>query len=238
MQKKQIPGELKLAVKQLKAYLQEEKYFDPDEIIPLSKKNKRETSSLDGLRAKVENCLNCRLGKSRIKAVFGEGNPKARIMFVGEGPGYDEDRAGMPFVGKAGQLLTKIIQAIKFTREDVYIANIVKCHPMSDPSKPEMRGNDRPPSEDETAACLPYLLEQIDIIKPEVICTLGNSAAKTLLRTEETISRIRGKIFEFRGRKLIPTFHPAALLRNPNLKADVWKDMKLMVAILNKKESK
>jgi uracil-DNA glycosylase len=153
---------------------------------------------------------------------------------VGEGPGFDEDHQGRPFIGKAGQLLTKIIEAMKFSREEVYIANIVKCHPMINPKNPELRGNDRPPEKEETETCMPYLLEQIELIDPEIICTLGNPSSQALLGTPETISKIRGRIFEFRGRKLIPTYHPAALLRNPGLKAPVWSDMKLLMANLSK----
>jgi DNA polymerase len=189
--------------------------------------------SLAAYKKQIEGCTRCPLGKTRINFVFGVGNPAARLMFVGEGPGYDEDRTGEPFVGRAGQLLTKIIEAMGMRREDVYIANIVKCHPMIDPSNPDKRGNDRPPTPEESAACLPYLEHQIDLINPAIICTLGNSATRTLLKSDGGISRLRGRFVEYRGIRLMPTYHPAALLRNPSLKKDVWEDMKKIVAALN-----
>ncbi|MBN1822801.1 MAG: uracil-DNA glycosylase [Endomicrobiales bacterium] len=185
-----------------------------------------EPATLDELKAKMRGCVKCRLGKSRLNLVFGTGDPKAGLMFVGEGPGFDEDHRGEPFVGRAGQLLTKIIESIGLTREKVYIANIVKCHPMIDPSDPEKRGNDRPPAPDEAEACLPFLEKQIELINPKIICTLGNSAAKWLLGMELGITKIRGKFYEYKNTMLMPTYHPAALLRNPSLKKDVWEDMK------------
>ena len=184
--------------------------------------------TLEGLKAIVDKCRKCGLGKNRLNAVFGTGDPKARLMFVGEGPGFDEDHKGEPFIGRAGQLLTKIIESIGLKREEVYIANIVKCHPMIDPSDPEKRGNDRPPMPEESITCLPYLDKQIELINPKVICTLGNSSAQRMLETETGISKIRGVFTEYKGIKLMPTYHPAALLRNPNLKKDVWEDMKLI----------
>jgi uracil-DNA glycosylase len=190
------------------------------------------SGALEAYRKEIENCVKCPLGKTRIKFVFGVGNPAARLMFIGEGPGYEEDRRGEPFVGKAGQLLTKIIEAMGMKREDVYIANIVKCHPMVDPSDPEKHGNDRPPTPEETAACRPYLDRQIELIKPRVICTLGASSTKTLLSTEAGISTLRGRYFDYKGTPLMPTYHPAALLRNPSLKKDVWEDMKKIMATL------
>jgi len=188
--------------------------------------------TLESLKAIVDKCKKCGLGKSRLNAVFGTGSPKAKLLFVGEGPGFDEDHKGEPFIGRAGQLLTKIIEAIGLKREEVYIANIVKCHPMIDPSDPEKRGNDRPPTPEESITCLPYLDKQIALIKPKVICTLGNSSAQRMLGTEMGISKIRGVFVEYKGIKLMPTYHPAALLRNPNLKKDVWEDMKLVRAEL------
>lgn len=154
--------------------------------------------------------------------MFGVGNPEADLMFVGEAPGGDEDRQGEPFVGRAGQLLTRIIEAIQFTREEVYIANVIKCRPP---------GN-RNPEWDEVAACEPFLFRQIDIIRPKVIVALGKFGAQTLLRTEEPISRLRGRIFDYRGAKLVPTFHPAYVLRNPASKREVWEDMKLVKRLL------
>lgn len=189
-------------------------------------------ASLEELKKTALKCKACGLSKSRLNVVFGSGNPKAALLFIGEGPGFDEDHKGEPFIGRAGQLLTKIIESIGLTREEVYIANIVKCHPVIDPSDPEKRGNDRPPTPEEISSCLHFLEEQIELIKPKVICVLGNSAARTLLATEEGISKLRGVFTEYKGHKLMPTYHPAALLRNPSLKKDVWEDMKLIRAAL------
>lgn len=169
-------------------------------------------------------CTRCKLhtlGRSQV--VFGVGDPGARLMFVGEAPGADEDLKGEPFVGRAGQLLTKIIEAIGLTREQVYIANVIKCRP------PQNRN----PEPDEVATCEPFLFEQVDIIKPRVIVALGKFGAQTLLRTEEPISRLRGRMFDYRGSTLIPTFHPAYLLRNPASKREVWEDMKLVKRLLD-----
>ena len=165
-------------------------------------------------------CKLCELGRSQV--VFGVGHPKARLMFVGEAPGEDEDKKGEPFVGRAGQLLTKIIEAISLTREQVYIANVIKCRPP---------GN-RNPEPDEVAACEPFLFRQIEIVRPRVIVALGKFAAQCLLRSTEPITRLRGREFEFHGATLIPTFHPAYLLRNPPAKREVWDDMKKVRALL------
>jgi uracil-DNA glycosylase family 4 len=165
-------------------------------------------------------CKLCTMGRSQI--VFGVGNPKARLMFVGEAPGEEEDKRGEPFVGRAGQLLTKIIEAIGLTREQVYIANVIKCRPP---------GN-RNPEADEVEQCEPYLFRQIDVIKPRVIVPLGKFAAQSLLKTMDPITRLRGRQFDYRGAALIPTFHPAYLLRNPSAKREVWEDMKKVRAIL------
>jgi len=168
-------------------------------------------------------CSRCKLHKlGRKQVVFGVGNPEARLMFVGEAPGADEDEQGIPFVGRAGQLLTKIIEAIDLRREDVYIANVIKCRP------PQNRN----PEQDEVETCEPFLFQQIDIIKPRVIVALGTFAARALLRTLDPISRLRGTVFEYRGAKLIPTFHPAYLLRNPASKREVWEDMKVVRQLL------
>jgi len=188
---------------------------------------------LNNVKEKVNHCKKCSLGKSRLNPVFGSGAINADLMFIGEGPGYDEDHRGEPFIGRAGQLLTKIIEAMNYTRKTVYIANIVKCHPMIDPCNPEKRSNDRPPSPEEIKTCLPYLDRQLEIIKPKIIVTLGASSTKGLLNNEEPISKIRGKIKEYKGIKLIPTYHPAALLRNPNLKKSVWEDMKKVMHYLD-----
>jgi len=168
-------------------------------------------------------CSRCKLHTlGRTQVVFGVGNPSADLMFVGEAPGADEDIQGIPFVGRAGQLLTKIIEAIDLKREDVYIANVIKCRPP---------GN-RNPEQDEVETCEPFLFQQIDTIKPKVIVALGTFAARALLRTLDPISRLRGRVYDYRGAKLIPTFHPAYLLRNPSSKREVWDDMKLARELL------
>ena len=180
--------------------------------------------SLDLVKSDIgQDCRRCKLctmGRSQI--VFGVGNPKARLMFVGEAPGEEEDKRGEPFVGRAGQLLTKIIEAIGLTREQVYIANVIKCRPP---------GN-RNPEADEVEQCEPFLFRQIDVIKPRVIVPLGKFAAQSLLKTMDPITRLRGRQFDYRGAALIPTFHPAYLLRNPSAKREVWEDMKKVRAIL------
>ncbi len=172
--------------------------------------------TLESVRAELGECRRCKLHSTRTQIVFGTGNPKAKLVFVGEGPGRDEDLQGLPFVGMAGQLLTKIIQAIQLTREEVYITNIVKCRPP---------GN-RNPEPDEIGACEPFLIQQLEVIRPKLICALGNHAARTLLKTEERISLLRGRFHPYQGIPLMPTYHPAFLLRNPNFKRDVWEDMK------------
>jgi DNA polymerase len=180
--------------------------------------------TLDAIKADIgpacTRCKLCTMGRSQI--VFGVGNPKARLMFVGEAPGEDEDKKGEPFVGRAGQLLTKIIEAIGLTRDQVYIANVIKCRPPSN----------RNPEADEVAACEPFLFRQIDAIQPKVIVPLGKFAAQSLLRTMDPITRLRGRQFDYRGAVLIPTFHPAYLLRNPSAKREVWEDMKRVRSIL------
>ena len=187
---------------------------------------------LEALKKEAVKCKKCALGTSRLNCVFGAGSASAEVMFVGEGPGFDEDHQGEPFIGRAGQLLTKIIEAMGYTRESVYIANIVKCHPMKDPSDPQLRGNDRPPTLDEMESCRPYLDKQLEIIQPKIIVTLGASSTRGLLESEESISVIRGTVKEYNGIKLVPTYHPAALLRNPSLKKFVWDDMKRVMKFL------
>lgn len=178
---------------------------------------KKET--LGAIRMDLGDCTRCRLHEKRRSIVFGEGNAKARLVFVGEGPGADEDLKGEPFVGAAGRLLTRIIEAIHLTRNDVYIANIVKCRPP---------GN-RNPQPDEIDACLPFLRRQLKAIGPEYICALGNVAAQTLLGDKQPISKLRGRFYPFEGARLVPTYHPAALLRNAALKRPVWDDMKMLM---------
>jgi DNA polymerase len=179
--------------------------------------------ALTAVRHHIGDCTRCKLHTlGRRQVVFGVGNPQADLMFVGEAPGADEDIQGIPFVGRAGQLLTKIIEAIGLSRDDVYIANVIKCRP------PENRN----PDPDEVATCEPFLFQQIDAIQPKVVVALGTFAAKTLLRSQDSISRLRGRVYDFRGAKLIPTFHPAFLLRSPDRKRDTWEDMKKARALL------
>jgi uracil-DNA glycosylase family 4 len=178
--------------------------------------------SLLKTREDLGECTRCKLHSTRHKIVFGDGNPKAELVFVGEGPGADEDAQGLPFVGRAGKLLTQMIEAMGLQRKDVYICNVVKCRP------PE----NRQPEEDEVRTCSPFLLRQIDVIAPKVIVCLGAVAAKTLLQTNRGISQFRGEWLEFRGRKLLATYHPAYLLRNPPAKSEVWKDLQKVMAVL------
>ena len=179
-------------------------------------------STLDAVRQELGECTRCSLCSSRKNIVFGKGNPRAPLVFVGEAPGGDEDAAGEPFVGEAGQLLTRIIQSIKLRREDVYICNVIKCRPPKN----------RDPKPEEIKACFPFLKKQLEVIRPRFICALGNFAAQTLLETNERISKLRGKIFEFQHIKVVPTFHPASLLRNPEWKREVWQDMQLIQRLL------
>ena len=175
------------------------------------------------IREEIGDCTRCKLHAGRTNLVFGVGNPKADLMFVGEAPGRDEDLKGEPFVGRAGQLLTKIIEAIDLTRDDVYIANVIKCRPPKN----------RNPEPDEVKTCEPFLFSQIDAIQPRVIVALGAFAVRTLLRDDKTpISKLRGQQYSYRGTTLIPTFHPAYLLRSPDKKRYVWEDMKQVRAIL------
>ncbi len=171
--------------------------------------------SLEQVREDLGDCRRCKLAPMRKHIVFGTGNPKAELMFVGEAPGSDEDEQGLPFVGRAGQLLTKIIEAMGMGRDQVYICNILKCRP------PENRN----PEPDEIASCEPFLFRQVASVKPKVICALGTFGAHTLLKTKEPISRLRGQFLEYRGTKLMATFHPAYLLRNPGEKRKVWEDV-------------
>jgi uracil-DNA glycosylase len=186
------------------------------------------TETLEVIREDLGECVRCklhRLGRSQI--VYGVGNPEAELMFIGEAPGHDEDVQGIPFVGRAGQLLTKIIEAIDLRREDVYIANVIKCRP------PENRN----PESDEVASCEPFLFRQVQAIKPRVIVALGTFAAQALLRSNDPISRLRGRVFHYGDARLIPTFHPAYLLRSPERKRDVWEDMKKVRALLRGDDS-
>jgi uracil-DNA glycosylase family 4 len=197
---------------------------NPEPVAPAIIQIARSHEALEAIRVEIgPNCSRCKLHTlGRKQVVFGVGNPDADLMFVGEAPGGDEDIQGIPFVGRAGQLLTKMINAIQIERDDVYIANVIKCRP------PQNRN----PEPDEVERCEPFLFQQIDAIKPKVIVALGSFAAKTLLRSQESISRLRGRVYDFRGTKVIPTFHPSFLLRSPDRKRDAWEDLKKARAIL------
>jgi uracil-DNA glycosylase len=179
-------------------------------------------ADLEAIRSWIGDCQRCKLARGRKSIVFGQGHPNAQLMFVGEGPGADEDEQGLAFVGKAGQLLTRIIEAIGMTRDDVFIANVLKCRP------PQNRN----PEPDEILACQPFLQRQIAVIRPKVIVGLGKFAGQWLLKTAEPISRIRGRLGDYQGIKVMPTWHPAYLLRNPAAKKDVWEDMKVVRDLL------
>ena len=178
--------------------------------------------SLEEVREEIGDCRRCKLWEKRHSIVFGVGNPEADLMFVGEAPGADEDAQGIPFVGRAGKLLTKIIEAMGMTREEVYIANILKCRPP---------GN-RDPEPDEVETCEGFLFQQIQAVQPRIIVALGRHAAQLLLQTKTPISKLRGEFFQFQNSLLIPTFHPSYLLRNPSSKRQVWEDMKAVQARL------
>ena len=179
------------------------------------------------LEKEVHYCTGCRLHETRTHTVFGMGNVNADLVFVGEGPGADEDAAGEPFVGAAGKILTRMIYALGLTRRDIYICNIIKCRPP---------GN-RNPQPDEIDSCKKYLLTQLDVVQPKVICTLGAVSTHFLLNAKAPIGRLRGRVFSFRGVKVVPTFHPAYIYRSPSRKIEVWKDLKLVEKLLNEKES-
>ena len=178
--------------------------------------------TLESIRHEIGDCQRCKLAAKRTNIVFGSGNPNAELVFVGEAPGYDEDQQGLPFVVRAGQLLTKIIESINLKREDVYICNVLKCRP------PENRN----PEPDEVASCNPFLKKQLATIRPRVVCCLGTFAAQTVIKTASPISRLRGQFFDIDGMRVIATFHPAYLLRSPDKKREVWEDMKQIRAEL------
>lgn len=207
-------------IEDLKSYLEYLKGMGiealPAAMTPKEKEGPSPSMTLKDVREELGDCKRCKLHQTRRTLVFGEGNDKAMLMFVGEGPGYDEDVQGRPFVGKAGQLLTKIIQSIQLERDEVYIANIVKCRPPQN----------RAPEPDEVLACRPFLLKQIEAVLPKIICCLGAVAAQSLLQTTERITVLRGRVFDLNGIRVIPTYHPAFLLRNPDRKREVWEDMK------------
>ena len=196
-------------------YLESELEFGITELpVRSKKKDSQKTQALAVLKEEFKDCQLCTLSRTRTRLVFGSGSAEAELMFVGEAPGFEEDQQGLPFVGAAGQLLTKIIHAMKLERDKVFIANVLKCRPP---------GN-RSPLPTEIVTCQPILMRQIDIIQPKVICALGKFAAQTLLNTDEPISRLRGRFFDWRGLRVMPTFHPAYLLRNPGDKKLVWED--------------
>jgi uracil-DNA glycosylase family 4 len=197
---------------------------EPAAVIPVSAVRSSDIDTLALIKTDIgPDCSRCKLHTlGRKQVVFGVGNPNADLMFVGEAPGADEDIQGEPFVGRAGQLLTKIIEAIDLRREDVYIANVIKCRP------PQNRN----PEPDEVEQCEPFLFRQIDVIKPKVIVALGKFAAQSLLKTTEPITRIRGREYRYRDSILMPTYHPAYLLRNPSSKREVWEDMKRVRELL------
>jgi uracil-DNA glycosylase family 4 len=182
-----------------------------------------EPGALQALRSHIGDCTRCPLHQERTMIVFGEGNPNADIMFVGEAPGADEDKSGIPFVGRAGKLLTDMILAMGLTREQIYIANVVKCRPP---------GN-RNPEPIEIASCIPFLKKQIESVKPKAIIALGKFASQTLLQTEIPITKLRGEFKEYEGAQLMPTYHPAYLLRNPPMKRAVWEDLQKVMHLLN-----
>lgn len=178
--------------------------------------------SLERIRSDIEECRRCGLSLQRTAIVFGEGNPRAKLVFVGESPGLEEDRVGRPFVGEAGQLLTRIIEAMDLTREQVYICHVVKCR----------SPGDRAPEPDEMESCRPFLLRQLAAIRPKVVCALGGSAARILLDSAQPIERLRGRFHDMNGIKVMPTFPPSYLLKNPDRKREVWEDMKKIMALL------
>jgi uracil-DNA glycosylase len=212
--KEDTQRELDLIVAQVKGHLHYQKELGIKTL--LTQGTRKERLNLASIRQELGECTRCRLHEGRNHVVFGEGDPHAALVFVGEGPGREEDLQGKPFVGRAGELLTRIIESIELTREEVYIANIVKCRPPKN----------RDPKPDEIQTCLPFLMRQLEAIKPRIICCLGTFAAQTLLGTEERISSLRGHFHPYKGAKLMPTYHPAFLLRNPQFKKDVWEDMK------------
>lgn len=212
--------ELKELLGQVREHLQLQRELGLDYLrVPEGKAEaKKPALTLEHVREVLGDCTRCRLHKGRKHIVFGVGNPQADLVFVGEGPGADEDEQGEPFVGRAGQLLTRMIEAMGLTREETYICNIIKCRPPAN----------RAPEPDEIASCEPFLIGQLKAIQPKLICALGSVAAQTLLKTKEPISRLHGRFLSYQGTPLLPTFHPAYLLRNPHEKKTAWEDLKLL----------
>ena len=209
-----IIGKTRQYLKQQEELFGEELFLEHPEVI-VDTEISESGETLEDFREAIKDCQKCSLAETRTHFVFGEGNPKANLMLIGEAPGRDEDLKGEPFVGRAGQLLDKILAAIGFKREEVYIGNILKCRPP---------GN-RDPLPEEVTLCLPYLLHQIEIIKPKIILTLGRISTQVLLKTNAPLSRLRGKVHDFNGIAVVATYHPAALLRNPQWKRPAWEDV-------------
>jgi len=191
----------------------------PEKQRPQKQIFKNSNDTLITLLKTVKSCTKCKLHETRTQIVFGAGDPKSHVVFVGEAPGFDEDKTGKPFVGAAGQLLTRIIHAMHLNRDMVYICNILKCRPP----------NNRRPEPDEMAECLGYLEAQLDIIKPDIICTLGSTASQALLNVNTSITAMRGRFYDYKGIPVMPTFHPSYLLRNESKKKEVWHDMQLVM---------
>jgi uracil-DNA glycosylase family 4 len=200
----------------------QKRHEDQQETMSSKPSKPSKPSTLESIRTEIGDCQRCKLAPKRTNIVFGSGDPKAELVFVGEAPGFDEDQQGVPFVGRAGQLLTKIIESISLKREDVYICNVLKCRPP----------DNRNPEPDEVAACNPFLKKQLAAIGPKVVCCLGTFAAQTVLQTTSPISKLRGRFFDLDGMRVIATFHPAYLLRSPDKKREVWEDMKQIRAEL------
>lgn len=207
-----------------------------DREVPVSAAEKQ--AALDQIAQEIRACKRCPLGDTRLHAVPGEGNPATELMFIGEGPGFDEDHQGRPFIGRAGQLLDKMIAAMGLKREDVFIGNIAKCHPMVNPQNPEARGNDRAPNQGEIAVCRKYIERQIAAISPKYVVALGGVAAKALISDTKSLGALRGRFHllhldsvELKTPvKILATYHPAALLRNPGWKKDAWADLQMVMA--------
>ena len=224
----QLPTDSKPSIPHLAAEEQDLFGIPKTSVIPVMKSSHKtgqtypnepwvSASALENLNDQICGCLKCSLGKTRINFVFGVGNPHADVVVIGEAPGADEDAQGEPFVGRAGQLMNKILEAVQFKREEVYICNILKCRPP----------NNRDPMPEEIELCEPYLWKQLEIIKPKMILCLGRIAGQALLKTNDTLTSLRGRFHDYRGIKLMVTYHPAALLRNPNWKKPTWEDVQL-----------
>jgi uracil-DNA glycosylase len=229
MSRKKLEAEFLSIVKAVEDHLLEVRETGIEEILPALNilPSVKLCQTLDEIREWIGDCQRCKLSPTRTQIVFGNGSSDPALVFVGEGPGAEEDAQGKPFVGRAGQLLTKMIEAMGLTREEVYITNVVKCRPP---------GN-RNPEPEEIAACSPFLKNQLKVLKPRIICTLGTFASQTLLRTEEKISKLRGRFYSYEGMLLMPTYHPAYLLRNPAEKKSAWEDIQMIMKELNLKKT-